>query len=142
MKKSKILLITIGLIICGLTSNAQNVKVNVKEDSEKSEYKRHQSFTLHDDSNNQVIDLQVDEGSNKLKIMVKGAIRDGKMMVELEDPDGNIKGTFAIKSSQSKNKAKGNLEKSFIDPEGGTWRLRIQCKNATGQIEIDTEIRK
>ena len=140
--KSKILLITLGLILFGITSNAQNVRVNVKEDCEKSEYKRHQSFTLHDDSNTQVIDLKVTEGSNKLKVLVKGTIRDGKMLVELEDPEGNIKGTFAIKSGQSKNKAKGNLEKSFMDPEGGTWRLRIQCKNATGQIEIDTEIRK
>lgn len=140
--KSKILLLTFGLILIGISSMGQKVKVNVKEDCEKSEYKRHQTFSLNDDSNTQLIDIEVEDGADKLKMIVRGTIRKGKMMVQLEDPEGDIKGTFAIKSSENKNKAKGNLEKSFVAPSEGTWRLRILCKNATGQLEIDTEISK
>ncbi|MEM9051328.1 MAG: hypothetical protein AAGC47_04670 [Bacteroidota bacterium] len=136
--KSKILFTTIGIILMGFSALAQT-GTNSKGKS-MSTITNEQYFTLEDDSNNQVVDIEIEEGTETLKVYVIGHIRKGKMTVQLEDPNEEISGTFAIKSSDSNKKASGNMKKLFVDPIPGTWRLTIQCKNATGDLKIETKV--
>jgi hypothetical protein len=117
---------------------------NIGFAQEHVKLERNKTVHLKNESNITLVQVNVSKEFNFLKFVIRSQFTSGEVVVELMDPDENIKGNYTIKSDKNtpgKNTSvsesvTGEMEKAFRNPTPGDWTIHIKPTNATGKIEI------
>ena len=89
------------------------------------------------------ITVKVKPDTEELHLSVKGRVRQGKLIIEIYDPNGVKQGYFAIESQVENAEGKtenvdGSIMKTIKLPVQGDWIVKIITKNAYGDVLMRT----
>jgi hypothetical protein len=143
MRNAPVLLLCSFLLLSATAFGQQNQNSNTNRNSnsngDDTRVEVEQMLELENDSREDEVVLSIPENTREMQIKVYGQISNGRLVVELYDPNGKKEGTFSLstKGKPGKNaQATGNLTKSLRDPEAGDWIVKILPANVTGDIGI------
>ncbi len=97
------------------------------------------NFLLEKDSKSEEVTIEVKSGTKRFNLLVTSSISDGKLTIEVYDPSNTKQGNFIVETlpnSDKKEMATGNIKKTLVEPQAGTWRIKIIPSEATGKISI------
>jgi len=91
-----------------------------------------------------VVEINVTDEFNYLKIKVQGNFDAGEILVEIVDPLGEVKRDFSIKNGKvvtetglnMKGVVIAEMERSYRNPVKGKWVVRSTSKKADGKILV------
>jgi len=78
--------------------------------------------------------IKVSDEYNYFKVKIQGQVHKGDILVELVDPDGELKRDFTLKAGSAakegidlgeKGYVAGEMEKSYRNPKTGNWFVRV-----------------
>jgi hypothetical protein len=89
--------------------------------------------------------IDVTEGYNYLKILVKAQVQEGNLLCEILDPEGKLIREINIVTSANTGKhnnfssmMKGEMQKSIRMPEKGNWMVRLSPeKKAVAFVTVE-----
>ena len=92
--------------------------------------------------------IKVSDEYNYLKVKVQGQVNKGDILVELVDPEGEVRRNFTLKTSSAaiegidlgeKGYVAGEMEKSYRNPPTGNWLVRVTYNpEANGKIKVNS----
>ena len=93
--------------------------------------------------------VSIDRENSILELRIRATLNEGTIYLEVQNPDGEKKGNFTVKSSESHNikkgknteikeKVSGELSKIFRNPPSGDWIIVIKPEKAIGMVQIQT----
>lgn len=106
---------------------------------------RSNNLTYNGESNISEIQVSVTDEFNLLTVKVDCKLIEGELLVEVINPNSEVKGNFTViksgvfskgNNTQSEETVVGQIEKHFRNPIAGIWIIRLSPKNATGSASI------
>ena len=119
-------------------------------------------FKFNRESSNQQVTFEVGPDCEEFRFKCNGEISEGHLNIKIYDPNGKKEGGFtleAVKKSKGTNsnsnsnsddnsssyvfvfsgngKSRGNMHKNIQAPIAGTWVVKIQADEVTGEAEIN-----
>ena len=120
---------------------AQNGKPTQFSMQQEAAMDLHRTIELDNDSKPAEITLSIKPGERSFDLSIFTMVSEGKLAIEVYDPNKTKQGSFTVGTQLDAGKkelVRGNLEKSWIEPIGGDWKVKIIPSYATGRIEIHT----
>lgn len=115
--------------------------VEEENTQEVTEANLRRSITFQNDSETEEVIVEITEGTLRVKMDISSTIFEGKLSIELYNPEGKLQGKFAIGTqlkSSKREEVLGQIERQFKEPQIGKWKVRIIPEKATGKIVIST----
>lgn len=88
--------------------------------------------------------IDVVEGFNYLKILVKAQVQKGNLLCEILDPKGKVIREINIETSSNtgnhqnfSSQMKGEIQKSIRMPDKGTWKVRLSPEKAVAYVTVE-----
>jgi len=131
----------IAVLLLAVPVFAQNGKSKQSSMQQESTLDLHRTINLENDSKPAEIAITVKSGIRRFSLSINTQVSEGKLTIEVYDPNNTKHGTFTVGTqldSEKKELVRGNMEKSWIEPFGGDWKVKIIPSEATGRIEIQT----
>ncbi len=97
------------------------------------------------DSEKQTVLVEVQEAADVVEMQINARVEEGKLIVEVYDPQGKKQGGFSVGTqttlSQNKNlmkreTAQGEYNKEIINPKAGMWKIVITPTYAKAMMSI------
>lgn len=112
-----------------------NFKVNTKFN-----FNIDKTFNFNNENFEKVIEIKIVKGISNFNIQIKGQLVFGRMTATLFDPNNKREGGFILQGDDN-NKTKhisanGNIVIPKENPIEGKWILKIEAKEAKGQLKI------
>ncbi|MCU4177049.1 hypothetical protein [Carboxylicivirga sp. N1Y90] len=156
MKKRTSYLI-IGILFISLTALGQTKEeaffsgkdYNAKEkiffspQGSRTKVDMERTIELEHDSKTEEVFIEIKEKDQQLLLVISSSVRDGKLTIELYDPNNTKQGNYTIETqlqSKKKEQVNGNIRKAINEPQSGNWRVKIIPKDVTGDVKIVTVI--
>jgi hypothetical protein len=143
MKKRTAYLI-FSAILLSLTAFGQSQEF--KEPSSKnSETKVNlkRSIMLEKDSKPEEITINIQQKTLQVDIFISSSVTEGRLLIELYDPNDTKQGNSTLGTqlnSEKREVVNGIFQKSLKEPQPGNWKVKIFPSEASGNINISTNI--
>ena len=139
MKKQTVCLILSLLLTCNLFW-AQNSEPLVEaNNTSQTNVNTRRSIRIDKDSKPKEVSINVKSNTKKLDIAINTSVSEGKIKIELYNPEGLLKGSFIVETqvgTATAERVNGNIRKHLKEPKSGAWIIKIIPTTATGEISI------
>jgi hypothetical protein len=138
MKNRTILLVLNVLLSITTFAQTQN---NQAVSNQSTEFKFQRNIQLEDCKENEEITISIAENTKKFKLMIDTSVSEGKATVEIYDSNAKKQGVFSVGTQlnvQNSELARGTINKALLEPQAGTWKVKIISTKAKGIITINT----
>lgn len=79
------------------------------------------------------------EVSDDLKFNIKSTVKDGKLIVNIYNPKGELHDEMELDASIGQSRSTGTIDESLDDAMPGIWTFEITNKRALGEVKIDAK---
>ena len=137
--KTKIAVLILTLFMTAPTFAQDKPKDPSNQDSGILSLER--QIILKDHSKEETISINIDKEVKAFMLSVQTQVMEGKLTVEIYDPNQNKEGAFSVGTqlnSSIEELAKGQINIELFDPQKGTWIIRIKPEKAYGDINISS----
>lgn len=122
----------------GKTANEKNF---FSSQGSRTKVDMERRIELEHDSKTEEVFIEIKEKDQQLLLLISSSVRDGKLTIELYDPNNIKQGNYTIETQLKSKKGEqvnGNIRKSISEPQTGKWRVKIIPKDVTGDVKIIT----
>jgi hypothetical protein len=127
-------------VLLSITTFAQTQN-NQAVSNQSTEFKFQRNIQLEDCKENEEITISIAENTKKFKLMIDTSVSEGKATVEIYDSNAKKQGVFSVGTQlnvQNSELARGTINKALLEPQVGTWKVKIISTKAKGIITINT----
>lgn len=143
MKKRAAYLITC-IFLVPLISMGQSLEENASPNrSSETMIELERTILLEKDSQTEEVIFEIDQKTQRLELLIRSSVSNGKVTIELYDPKETKQGNFTVSTllnSEKQEIVDGRISKLLVEPQAGKWKVKIIPVNATGRIKIHTVI--
>lgn len=140
--KTRTAFLFICALIFSLTAFGQNQDINISSSTDsETRVDLLRSIRLVKDSKPEEVMVNIKQETLKLDILISSSVNQGKLLIELYDPNDAKQGNFTVGTqlnSENKENVSGRIQKSLNEPQPGNWKVKIIPSEATGNIRIQT----
>jgi hypothetical protein len=93
------------------------------------------NFKLDKDSKTEEIVIDIPPRATKFELKVWSSVSNGKLTIEIYDPNGIKLGNYTVGlQASSEKETSGRINKYFKEPLPGAWKIKIVPVETTGSI--------
>lgn len=103
-------------------------------------------FKFNKEDFDKELEISVSSETEEINFNLSGKLTNGKMYVQIMDPNGKHEGSFELKTvsvdtrdQQSHSVSNGNFCKAIANPISGKWKIFIEANEAKGNLSVEVK---
>ena len=143
MKKRTAYLIISALLFSITAIGQSNELTEPSSVSRDTKISLQRSIRLDKDSKPEEVIINIKPNTLQIDIYIRSSISEGRLLIELYDPNDTRQGNFTLGTQLSSVKnevVNGIFQKSLKEPQSGNWKIKISPTEASGEIRISTNV--